>query len=190
MTCKACSHEFCWLCMQKFTADHYRFNPTNPCGGRMFTQTGTAVARCSMCCLLCYGLTMFLLLPVIAVLLVIFILPIYYFMDKYGKIRRQTRSINQMHPNDNRFAARDRSKALKQVGMCNLLLYTLLSIVLSPLSLVLSSFPLLILLCFWLFSLVFVVYKYISLMCQTCGRPRTAAAPNRGREPPIQRVQA
>ena len=38
MTCGACQFEFCWLCLKKYTHDHFRPNRNNQCGGLLFDQ--------------------------------------------------------------------------------------------------------------------------------------------------------
>jgi len=35
MTCTACRHQFCWLCMEPYVANH--FNQEGPCHGRQFS---------------------------------------------------------------------------------------------------------------------------------------------------------
>ena len=166
MTCNACKYEFCWLCMQKFTSNHYQNNPTNPCAGRMFTDR--EFSKCRLCCLMCYGILLYLFFPIILIFILIFILPIYYFFQTYSKIRTRTIQVNRMHPHDNRFQERDRNQALDQIGRCNLFGYCLLSILVFPLVLLILSIPLIIILLLWFIFLFIVIYRNIYVMCKLC----------------------
>lgn len=186
MVCTACKYEFCWLCEKKYTETHYRYDPRNPCGGRMFTDYN--VSKCSLCCSTCCRLINFIFFPLYLILFVLFILPIYYFLTEFNRIRTRTIQINRMQPHDNRFLERDYKATYEKIGCWRLLGYTLLSILLSPVIFVFLALPIVILLLMWLFAFFFVIYSSFRMMCFICrgssGRP---APENPRRNEPVLR---
>ena len=166
MVCKACKYEFCWLCMQKFTRNHYQYRAMNSCGGQMFSYD--RASKCKIICRMIYSFIMFLLFPVLLILFFLFIIPLWKFMDEYRKIRTKTVRQHRLHPHDNRFAGRDRKQSIKNIGICNLLLYTLLSIIISPITFLLMAIVIVIILLIWIVLLFVVIYFFFYSLCKIC----------------------
>jgi hypothetical protein len=45
MTCASCTYQFCWLCMRKYTADHYNLDNLEGCPGRCFDIPKSVVRK-------------------------------------------------------------------------------------------------------------------------------------------------
>jgi len=45
MSCSSCTHQFCWLCMRKYTADHYNLDNLEGCPGRCFDIPKSVVRK-------------------------------------------------------------------------------------------------------------------------------------------------
>ena len=180
MKCNACKYEFCWLCLAKYTNDHYNYTQATPCSGRMFTDKNNN-RRPNICCFILVGLLIYLLLPVIVLLIFLFILPIRAVLSEYGEIRKRTVRINGLEPGNNRYAGRDFKAAIKTLGCCKLFGYSLLSILIFPFTLILIIIPFVIFLLIWIFFLFVIIYKNIRYLC--C--PANNRNVNRNPNPPV-----
>ena len=63
MTCKKCKHQFCWLCLKKYTHHHFRYYNCFGCPGMQFEEEERLVAERAK------QLVLFLLLPFIIALM-------------------------------------------------------------------------------------------------------------------------
>lgn len=167
MTCNACKFEFCWLCMDKFTPDHYNYTRATPCAGKLFSNTNENSQRWFICQAF-LTILLVLILPIVLILMLIFIIPIFMYFKKYNEIRIRTIQINGIQPGDNRFVQEDHRKAREFFGCCKLFGWSLVSIVVSPLTLIVFSIPLTIILLIWIILLFVVIYRNVRLLCKSC----------------------
>ena len=167
MTCRACKHEFCWLCLEDFTPDHFNPRQLSSCAGRMFTTREQESCFAIFCKV--FLMTFFVIFfPILLLTILIFIIPIFKYWSKFGEIRRRTIQINQMHVHDNRFMERDKKETLDQLGRCNLFGLCILSVLVFPITLVFFLIPLAIILLIWLIVLLVCIYNIISKMFFCC----------------------
>jgi hypothetical protein len=109
-----------------------------------------------------------LILPVFIVFFMIFILPWYSVMVKFGEHRKRTMQIHRMAPHDNRFQGRDFNNAVKDVGCLRILGLSLLSIVISPLTFVILAIPFIIFILVWILMVLFSIYFLIVIGFKLC----------------------
>lgn len=172
MTCQACKHEFCWLCLGDFTPDHFNPRQLTSCAGRMFT-TEDQESLCSVFIKNLLTIIIILFVPFIFIILFIFIIPYVLFFQAYAKIRIRTRQINQMHVHDNRFQKRDLKAALDQIGRCKLFGWSIISIFVSPITFIVFCLPFAIILFIWLILIIVMIWKMITILFSLCkGRYR------------------
>lgn len=171
MKCNACKYEFCWLCTEKYTPDHYNYTRATPCSGRMFTDVNSNQNSC-LCCKIIFGLIIYLMLPIFILLILLFIVPIKFILAKFDDTRKRTIRINNLARGDNRFIKRDFNSALKAVGCCKILLYSLISIIIFPLVMIIAIIPFVIFLLIWIFFFFIILYRNIAFLYRSCCRSR------------------
>ena len=178
MTCGICSFEFCWLCRNKFTPDHFSTLRVSPCSGRLFTNNPGSVSFCSRVCTFIRNFLILIFFPLIVLSVLIFIIPIQKFLKEFIDTSKQYRATNQLHAQDNRFVNLEIKMSLDKLGRCKLCGWALLSVVALPLTLLIFSIPLAVFLIIWII-LVFGTLKGILfdiICCRPC-RPNRHAIP-------------
>lgn len=166
MTCGACKYQFCWLCNKKFTPDHFRINPMNPCGGRMFTQENRS--NSFVCCQMCGDLCLYFSLPLILFFLLLFILPFIAYFKEYLNTLRRRRLLFRRGIHDNRLREEIRKETFDNVGRCYLVGLGFLSLLISPVTFVVLAIPFIILILIWMFCFSFILIWYFSVMYNVC----------------------
>ena len=167
MTCKACKHEFCWLCLEDFTPDHFNPRQLTSCAGRMFT-TSEQESFCALFCRVFIVYFFVISFPVLLFIFLLFIIPIFKYWQKYNDIRTRTRQLNQMHIHDNRFQERDRKATMDHLGRCKLFGWSLVSVVVFPFTLIIFSIPLAIILFIWSIVIFVILWNLISKLFCCC----------------------
>jgi hypothetical protein len=110
--------------------------------------------------------------PLILLVVLLFIIPFVKYCKKYFEIRQRTQRINQMHVHDNRFVERDRKATWDQLGRCNLLGWSVVSILILPITLIIFILPILIVLLIWSIVLLLMLWNLFKSMICCCKKRR------------------
>lgn len=176
MTCSSCGYEFCWLCGDKYTPDHYSYRRLTACSGRLMTNSRSSGRCANICSSLCFMMIfclVYLMLPVIVLLCMLFSLPINAVIKRIEKNRGHGRLFTR--GNGRRSApitCNEWCKATGDVGFWKLVGLGLLSIIVFPFMMLLGILYYAAFLLIWLIFFFLMTFNFCYFICTCCCRRR------------------